>query len=51
MRPAGSVNGQHLDLLRREARRDGELIELTSTEFELLALLARGSAIERRMES
>jgi OmpR family response regulator RpaB len=30
-----------IDLDRREVRRGGELIELTGTEFELLAFLAR----------
>jgi len=42
--PAGSVwrfDRLALDLDRREARRDGELLPLTGTEFELLALLAR----------
>ena len=34
-------DGLEIDLQRREVRRQGEVIELTGTEFELLALLAR----------
>ncbi len=34
-------DGIEIDLLRREVRRQGELLELTGTEFELLTLLAR----------
>ncbi len=34
-------DGLQIDLLRREVQRLGELIELTGTEFELLAMLAR----------
>lgn len=34
-----------LDLARREVRRGGELIELTKTEFELLALLMHNTGI------
>jgi OmpR family response regulator RpaB len=36
-----SFDGLEIDLDRREARRGGEAVELTGTEFELLALLAR----------
>jgi OmpR family response regulator RpaB len=36
-----SYDGLEIDLDRREARRLGERVELTGTEFELLALLAR----------
>jgi OmpR family response regulator RpaB len=36
-----SYDGLDIDLDRREARRLGERVELTGTEFELLALLAR----------
>ena len=42
--PAGSVlrfEGLTIDAVRREVRRDGEPVELTGTEFELLWLLAR----------
>lgn len=35
------IAGLSIDLERRSVRRDGELIELTATEFELLAVLAR----------
>jgi OmpR family response regulator RpaB len=46
--PAGArrlaFEGLEIDLDRREARRHGELLELTGTEFELLALLAREPA-------
>jgi OmpR family response regulator RpaB len=34
-------DGLEIDLQRREVHRQGEVIELTGTEFELLALLAR----------
>lgn len=34
-------DGLEIDLLRREVRREGELLELTGTEFELLVMLAR----------
>ncbi|MBT9525485.1 MAG: response regulator transcription factor [Rhizobacter sp.] len=34
-------DGLEIDLLRREVRRQGELLELTGTEFELLVMLAR----------
>ena len=34
-------DGLEVDLLRREVRRQGELLELTGTEFELLVMLAR----------
>jgi OmpR family response regulator RpaB len=34
-------DGLQIDLERREARRDGLAVELTSMEFELLALLAK----------
>ncbi len=43
-RPAASqlaFDGLEIDLLRREVRRQGELLELTGTEFELLVMLAR----------
>ncbi|HEY9094859.1 MAG TPA: response regulator transcription factor [Hydrogenophaga sp.] len=33
--------GLSIDTARREVRRQGELVELTGTEFELLAMLAR----------
>jgi two-component system OmpR family response regulator len=33
--------GVELDLLTRQARRDGELVRLSSTEFELLSYLMR----------
>jgi two-component system, OmpR family, response regulator len=33
--------GLEIDLLRREVHRQGELLELTGTEFELLVMLAR----------
>jgi two-component system, OmpR family, response regulator len=33
-------DGIAIDLARREVRRHGEVVELTGTEFELLALLA-----------
>jgi two-component system, OmpR family, response regulator len=36
-----SFDGLEIDLLRREVRRQGELLELTSTEFDLLVMLAR----------
>jgi len=36
-----SFDGLQIDLERREARRDGLAVELTSMEFELLALLAK----------
>ena len=39
-----AFEGLEIDLDRREARRHGELLELTGTEFELLALLAREPA-------
>ncbi|NTV65821.1 MAG: response regulator transcription factor, partial [Oscillochloris sp.] len=35
------VDALSIDLERRSVRRDGELIELTATEFDLLAVLAR----------
>jgi DNA-binding response OmpR family regulator len=35
--------GVELDLLTREVRRDGELVRLSTTEFELLAYLVRHS--------
>ena len=40
--PAGLLRfeGLEIDLTRRQVQRQGEAIELTSTEFELLALLA-----------
>jgi OmpR family response regulator RpaB len=34
-------DGLQIDLERRQVRRLGELLELTGTEFELLAMLAR----------
>jgi OmpR family response regulator RpaB len=34
-------DGLEIDLERRQVRRQGELVELTGTEFELLALLAQ----------
>jgi len=42
-RPNGklSFDGLQIDLLRREVHRQGELLELTGTEFELLVMLAR----------
>ena len=36
-----NFDGLQIDLERHEARRDGQVLELTSTEFALLALLAR----------
>ncbi len=39
------VEDMVLDLARREVRRNGELIELTKTEFELLALLMHNTGI------
>ena len=36
-----AFDGLEIDLMRREVRRQGEPLELTSTEFELLAILAR----------
>ena len=41
--PSGKLrfDGLEVDLLRREVRRQGELLELTGTEFELLVMLAR----------
>ena len=36
-----AFDGLEIDLLRREVRRQGSLIELTGTEFELLVMLAR----------
>ena len=36
-----AFEGLRIDLLRREVRRLGEVVALTSTEFELLCLLAR----------
>ena len=36
-----AFEGLRIDLLRREVQRQGELVALTSTEFELLCLLAR----------
>ena len=33
--------GLHIDLQRRQVQRQGEAVELTGTEFELLVLLAR----------
>jgi OmpR family response regulator RpaB len=49
--PAGArrlaFEGLEIDLDRREARRHGELLELTGTEFELLALLACEQILER----
>ena len=33
--------GLNIDVARREVQRQGELVELTGTEFELLLLLAR----------
>ncbi len=41
--PAGviQVAGLSIDFERRSVRRDGELVELTATEFDLLAVLAR----------
>jgi len=35
-----SFDGLQIDLQRREARRHGQVLELTSTEFELLVMLA-----------
>jgi len=35
------IGGLIIDLERRSVRRDGELIDLTATEFDLLAVLAR----------
>ncbi|NNJ10770.1 response regulator transcription factor [Chloroflexales bacterium ZM16-3] len=35
------IGGLSVDLERRSVRRDGELIDLTATEFDLLAVLAR----------
>jgi two-component system alkaline phosphatase synthesis response regulator PhoP len=35
------IGGLSIDLERRSVRRDGELIDLTATEFDLLAVLAR----------
>ncbi|MDH5539173.1 MAG: response regulator transcription factor [Rhizobacter sp.] len=35
-----SFDGLEIDLQRRQVRRQGDLVELTGTEFELLALLA-----------
>jgi len=42
-RPHGKLafDGLEIDLPRREVRRQGELLELTGTEFELLVMLAR----------
>ena len=37
-------DGLEIDLERRQVLRQGELIELTGTEFELLAMLARAPA-------
>jgi OmpR family response regulator RpaB len=34
-------DGLHIDLQRRRVQRQGEAVELTGTEFELLVLLAR----------
>ncbi|MBX0327501.1 response regulator transcription factor [Oscillochloris sp. ZM17-4] len=41
--PGGAIHigGLSVDLERRSVRRDGEPIELTATEFDLLAVLAR----------
>jgi two-component system alkaline phosphatase synthesis response regulator PhoP len=41
--PAGIIHsgGLAIDLERRSVRRDGEAIDLTATEFDLLAVLAR----------
>ncbi|WP_349745026.1 response regulator transcription factor [Roseateles cavernae] len=39
--PLLSFEGLQIDALRREVRRQGQLLELTGTEFELLLLLAR----------
>jgi two-component system OmpR family response regulator len=36
-----AFDGLEIDLQRREVRRQGDLLELTGTEFELLVLLAR----------
>src|SRR4249920_3032474 len=36
-----SFDGLEIDLQRREVRRQGSLLELTGTEFELLVMLAR----------
>jgi len=36
-----AFDGLEIDLLRREVRRQGSLVELTGTEFELLVMLAR----------
>ncbi|NRF68028.1 response regulator transcription factor [Aquincola sp. S2] len=48
IRPASAADasvlrfdGLQIDLERREVRREGEVVELTGTEFELLLLLAR----------
>jgi DNA-binding response OmpR family regulator len=45
-----SVGGLHIDLDRREARLDGERLELTRREFDLLAYLAArpGRVVARR---
>ena len=40
-----TVGDMTLDLDRREVRRSGEVIELTKTEFELLALLMHNAGI------
>jgi OmpR family response regulator RpaB len=37
-------DGLEIDLERRQVLRQGELVELTGTEFELLAMLARAPA-------
>jgi two-component system response regulator RstA len=44
-----SEQGLHIDTARREARVDGELVELTTAEFDLLTYLAdrRGQVVER----
>ncbi|MGD8452528.1 MAG: response regulator transcription factor [Phycisphaerae bacterium] len=44
------VDDVELDLGSREVRRDGELVSLTSVEFELLAVLLRaaGTTVDRR---
>ena len=36
-----AFDGLEIDLQRREVRRQGDLLELTGTEFELLVMLAR----------
>ena len=36
-----AFDGLLIDLARREVRREGDLVELTSTEYELLVLLAK----------